>query len=222
MKKIEENVIKDVRNLLRLKQEIDDTTVKNIRNLFILQKGDKAIKKRIIRDIRNLFEDKKEDYYRLVKEIIFWCNNYIEYESNGDRNKTLSAEEYFNKIRSWVKDIINNLQNYNNRKIELTIATNFISSKDNDEELIIHSKRDNIKIKINDKAHEVIEIFFGSFFNRYQIGFEISMRISDFIFDCVHLLHCKCHRNVFWTRWTIYRFPWLDKKLKSNNKDNKG
>ena len=107
MKKIEENVIKDVRNLLRLKQEIDDTTIKNIRNLFILQKEDKAIKNRIIRDIRNLFEDKEEDYYRLVKEIIFWCNNYIEYESNGDRNKTLSAEEYLNKIRSWVKDIIN-------------------------------------------------------------------------------------------------------------------
>ena len=28
----------------------------------------------------------------------FWSNNYIEYESNNDGNKTLSAEEQFNKL----------------------------------------------------------------------------------------------------------------------------
>ena len=27
----------------------------------------------------------------------FWSNNYIEYESKGDRNKTLSVKEYLNK-----------------------------------------------------------------------------------------------------------------------------
>ena len=34
----------------------------------------------------------------------------MEYESNGDRNKTLSVEEYFNKINPYLKDIINNLK----------------------------------------------------------------------------------------------------------------
>ena len=33
-----------------------------------------------------------------VRAGIFWTNNYIEYESNGDKNKTLSFEEYLNKI----------------------------------------------------------------------------------------------------------------------------
>ena len=28
----------------------------------------------------------------------FWSKNYIEYESNSDRNKTLSTEEYLNII----------------------------------------------------------------------------------------------------------------------------
>ena len=28
--------------------------------------------------------------------------------------------------------------------------------------------------------------------NRYQTGLETSMRGSDFIFDCAHLLHYKC------------------------------
>ena len=41
----------------------------------------------------------------------FWSNSYIEYESNGDRNKTPSVEEYLNKIRSYLKDNRNNLKN---------------------------------------------------------------------------------------------------------------
>ena len=36
----------------------------------------------------------------------FHSNNYIEYENNGGRNKTLSTEEYLNKIRPYWKDII--------------------------------------------------------------------------------------------------------------------
>ena len=44
----------------------------------------------------------------------FWSNNYVEYVSNGDRNKALSIEEYLNKIRPHLKDIINNLKNLTN------------------------------------------------------------------------------------------------------------
>ena len=47
-------------------------------------------------------------------------------------------------------------------KIQLTIATNFISSKDNDEEHVMHSKSDNVEIMINDQAGEVFEKFFES------------------------------------------------------------
>ena len=31
-------------------------------------------------------------------------------KSNGDRNKTLSVEEYFDKNRPYLRDIINNLE----------------------------------------------------------------------------------------------------------------
>ena len=37
-------------------------------------------------------------------------------------------------------------------KIQLTIAIDFISSKDNDEERIMHSKSDDKEIMINDKV----------------------------------------------------------------------
>ena len=44
----------------------------------------------MIKGIRNLFELKNEgDYHEPVRAGNFWNNNYIEYESKGDRNKTL-------------------------------------------------------------------------------------------------------------------------------------
>ena len=48
----------------------------------------------------------------------FWSNNYIENESNGDRSKTLSVEEYLNKIRPYLKDIINNLKTSDTLEIQ--------------------------------------------------------------------------------------------------------
>ena len=58
------------------------------------------MKVRIIRAIRKLFEA----HFKPVK---FDKNDYIEYESNGDRNKTLSIEEQSNEIRPYLKDINN-------------------------------------------------------------------------------------------------------------------
>ena len=41
----------------------------------------------------------------------FWSNSYIKYKSKGDR-KTESVEEYLNKIKPYLKDIINNLKKF--------------------------------------------------------------------------------------------------------------
>ena len=43
-------------------------------------------------------------------------------ESKDDRNKTLSVEEYFNKIRPYLKNIINNLKKSDTWNIQLKIA----------------------------------------------------------------------------------------------------
>ena len=45
------------------------------------------------------------------------------------------------------------------------------------------------EITINDKAGEVMEELSQSLFPRYQIGIQISMKRSEFIFNCVHLLY---------------------------------
>ena len=51
----EENIIKDIRNLFRLKKELSYTAIKNIRDLFRLEKETKKIKDKMLRDIKNLF-----------------------------------------------------------------------------------------------------------------------------------------------------------------------
>ena len=61
-----------------------------------MQKGNKTIKYIIIRDVRILSQQKVEDYCKPVRAGNFWSNNYIKYESNGDRNKTLSVYQLKN------------------------------------------------------------------------------------------------------------------------------
>ena len=101
----EEKIIKDIRNLFRQKKEQSDTAIKDMRNLK------NEVKDIVLRNVKNLFEfEKEENYYKPVRVNNFWSNNYIEYKSKGDKNRILSIEEYLDKIRPYLKDIINDLK----------------------------------------------------------------------------------------------------------------
>ena len=127
----EENILKNVRNLVTLKKELNYTAMNDIRNLFRLQKETKAIKKRILRGIKNLFEHEEEIYGKPVRVSSFWSNNYIEYECSDDKNERL--EEYLNKVILYLKHIMNNFKKCDMWKNQLPVANNFISSIDNNE-----------------------------------------------------------------------------------------
>ena len=149
----------------------EEKIIKDIRNLFRLKKEVKGIKDIALRNIKNLFEYEKEEenYYKPVRVNNFWRNNYIEYISNGDKNRMRSVEEYLDKIRPYLRGIINDLKQSDTWKIQLTITINFVSSKDdNDEKCVMHSKSDKTEITINDEADEVIKRLFHSLKNRYQ------------------------------------------------------
>ena len=64
------------------------------------KKKTRLIKDRIIRNIRTLFKQ-EEDYYKHKTISNFWNNNYIESESNGNKNRNLSLDKYLNKIEPW-------------------------------------------------------------------------------------------------------------------------
>ena len=80
------------------------------------------------------------------------------------------------------------LQNFDTWKIQLTIAINFISSKDAEEEHVMHSRSDNIKFTSYSDANEVVYELFESLHSRYKGNLETSMSGSNFIFDSVQLL----------------------------------
>ena len=71
-------------------------------------------------------------------------NNHIEYESSGDIDKNLPVKEYLDKMKPYLKDMIITLEKTDIWKIQLTIAISFISSKDVEEERVMHSKSNNI------------------------------------------------------------------------------
>ena len=104
--------IKDIRNLVKLEKEnkaIKDRIIRDTGKVFRLQKENKGIKDRIVRDNRNVFEHKEDNYNKLVRVGKFRSNNYIEYNNKGDR-KALSAEEYLNKIKPYLKNVIDDLK----------------------------------------------------------------------------------------------------------------
>ena len=68
-------------------------------------------------------------------------------------------------MKPYLRDIIINLQNSDTGKIQLAIATNFISSKDVDEELVMHLKSDNIEFRLYHKANQVVSLL-----SSYQIS----------------------------------------------------
>ena len=61
----------------------------------------------------------------------------------------------------------NNFKKSDAWKIQI-ITINFISSIDDDEQHVVHSKSDNIEIMMNDVADEVIKQLSDSLKNRYQ------------------------------------------------------
>ena len=96
-----------------------------------------------------------------------------------------------------LKDIIIDLQSSDTWKTQLTIAINLISSKDTKEKRLMHSKGDNVKFAPNNDANEVANELFESLRSKYQDNLETSMYGSDFIFDSVQFMYCKCHKANF-------------------------
>ena len=62
--------------------------------------------------------DPKKDYYQRKKTVSAFNNNYIQYESMGDKkHKDLLVKEYIDVIRPYLNDIINNQKTHGRWKI---------------------------------------------------------------------------------------------------------
>ena len=93
-------------------------------------------------------------------------------------------------------------------------------SRDTDEEHFMHSKSDNKEIMINDKTDTVIKKIFRPIVSRYQIGLKTTMKGSNFAFDYVDLLYCKCHKISLNRGGFCIDSPHGRRKQKSNSRCN--
>ena len=141
-----------------------------------------------IRQIENLFEEINEDYYKPIKTKSTFNNDYMEYESKGDKDKNLSINDYFNIIKPFLRDMISNHKTHGEWEIQLIMQINFISSLDTEEFRIMHSKSNNVKIMSGIETDDIINKLFKSFLNEYQSGLEKKNERNSFC---------------FWKRWFI-------------------
>ena len=126
----------------------------------------------------------KKDYYKPIRIGNVFSNNYVEYESNADKDKMLLTEKYLDKMRPYLRDIINDHETQEEWKIQFKIKINFISSKDSNKTRTMHSKSDNIEIIQGSETDEIIEELLNLFFKNIELVF----------FDSVHLLYYKLHK----------------------------
>ena len=174
-----------------------------------------------------------EEYYKPIIVRGVFNGNYIQYDSKGDKGKNISIKKYLNMIKPYLSDIINNHKTHvlvryhsgdktwleetsSERKIQLTMAINFISSKDPDETRITYTISNSVEIMIGSETDEIIENIFESFLQKYQEGLEESMRGSEFVYDSVDVLYYNLNK-VSLSRSGSY-IPQMAKKQKDNNK----
>ena len=151
--------------------------IKEIRKkLYEKEKGleneeEKQVKRKHTEELKNienflegLQEEIKRNYYKPIRTKGAFNNNYIEYESRGDKDKTFSPEDYLYIIRP--RGMINNHMNHREWKIQLTMQITFISSLDTGEFCIMYRKSDNVKIMMGIETDDIINELFKCFLKK--------------------------------------------------------
>ena len=123
-------------------------------------------------------------------------------------------------IRPYLSSIINNHKTQGEWKVQLIMASNFMSSKDSDETHIMHTKSNNIKIMIGNETDEINRELFESLLQKYQKGLEESTRGSEFVFDSIDILCYKLHKISLNRGGSYIDSPqWLRKKRNNKSKN---
>ena len=162
-----------------------------------------------------------KDYYKPTLVKSGYNNNYVHYESKGDR--ILTIKEYLASIAQFLAELIEEYKLKGEWKIQLTAEINFISLKpDSNEIRVMHTKSDNIEIMIGDDTDDVIEDFFRSFLQRYEENLQNKMKGSELGFDGVNLLYYDFNKTSL-IKGGSYTDPpkWIkNKKSTINSKNN--
>ena len=167
----------------------------------------------------------EEDYYKPTEVKSAFDGSYILYESRGDKDAKLVLYEYFDKIKSYLKDMIDDYKSKGEWKIQITMRIIFISFINKNEHLVMHTKSDNVKIMNGTDTSDAIKELIDSFMKRYQEGLETKMKGRSYIFERIDLLEYHLHKISLNRGSSYIESPeWLKNKgvaINTKNKDNK-
>ena len=108
------------------------------------------------------------------------------YESREDKDIRLALYEYFEIIRPYLKDLIDDHKD--EWKIQLSMRMIFVSFTGVNETRDMYTKSDNITIMSGIETGDVINELFNSFCRRYQEGLQTKMKGSSFTFERIDIL----------------------------------
>ena len=138
-------------------------------------------------------EVNEEDYYKPTEVKSAFDGNYVLYERRGDKDNMLAIYEYFDKIKPYLKDMIDDYKSKGEWKIQITMRIIFISFIDKNETQVMHTKSNNVEI-MNGTGSDAINKLINSFTKRYQEGLETKLKGSSYIFECIDLLEYHLHK----------------------------
>ena len=137
----------------------------------------------------------EEDYYKPAEVKSAFDGSYMLYESRGDKDAKLALYEYFDKIKPYLKDMIDDYKSKGEWKIQITtMRIIFISFIDKNETQVMYTKSDNVEIMNGTDTSDAINELIDSFMKRYQEGLETKMKETSYIFECIDLLEYHLHK----------------------------
>ena len=139
-------------------------------------------------------EVNEEDYYKPTEVKSTFDGNYVLYESRGDKDANLALYEYFDKIKPYLKGMIDDYKSIGEWKIQITMRIIFISFIDKNETQVTHTKSDNVEIMNGTGTSDAINKLINSFIKRYQEGLETKMKGNSYIFESIDLLEYHLHK----------------------------
>ena len=110
-----------------------------------------------IKNIKDLFKTSiNKDHYKPKLVNSGYNNNYVEYESRGDR--ILPIREYSTLIEKYLRELINQYKNEGEWKVQLSAEINFISLKPgSDETRVMCTRSDSEEFMSGDDTNEIIK-----------------------------------------------------------------
>ena len=190
-----------------------------------LKKPEKIVSSLLLKGKRNIVfkprKKSKKDVYKPIKISGAFSDNFVEYQSNGNRDRSISIARYLNNIREHLKKLIEDKKKSGEWKIQLIMKINYISSRNFIESRDMYSKSDNFEIMMGSNTNEIIRNLFNSILRRYQGGLQVSMRGSEFVFDYIESLNYIFHKvDLKRSGSYIETSDWTKKKKATINVEN--